>query len=168
MNGDAEAGSSLASTMNLRAGQIRYSLNWQGTAIKVQYERLAANMHVDPEDSVLESMNSHMRAVVDLDFLITSVRRLLCVAEQARDFGLDPKRKLKLAIKIFNLRWLPYLVDIRNTLEHIDGSGTPFAPSRGGTISFAHPNGQVDAGKLYIAARELHKAISRAIEPFEA
>jgi hypothetical protein len=132
MSHDAEAASSPVLTMSRRAGQIRYHLNWQGTAIKVQYDRLAANMYVDPEDSVLESMNSHMRAVVDLDFLVTSVRRLLRVAEQARSFGLDPKRELKLAIKVFNSRWLPYLVDIRNTLEHVDGPGTPFGPSRGG------------------------------------
>jgi hypothetical protein len=155
--------------VRLKAAQIRYSVNWQGIAIKMQYERLRANMHVDPEASVGEVLSSHMRAVVDLDFLITSVRRLLRVAEQTRRFGLDPKKELKSAIQIFNSRWGRHLVDIRNTLEHVDGPGTPFVPSRGGgAISFAYPGGQLDAGKLYDAAIELHKAICRAIEPFES
>jgi hypothetical protein len=168
MSHDFEAGRTPAPAMKLRAGQIRYSLNWQGTAIRVQYERLAENMNVNPEESVLVSMNAHMRAIIDLDFLITSVRRLLRVAEQARRFGLDPGGELKLAIRIFKARWLPHLVDIRNTLEHVDGHGIPFVPVSGGdAISFAHPNGQIDASKLYIDAKELHKEISRTIEHFE-
>jgi hypothetical protein len=152
-----------------RAGHIRYNANWQGTAITMQYERLAASMHIDPESLITEALKSHMRAVADLDFLITSVRRLLRVAEQARSMRLDPKKELKLAIRIFNSRWQPQLVNIRNALEHIDGPGMRFFPILGGgAIAFVYPGGQVDAGKLYIAAMKLHKAICGVIEPLES
>jgi hypothetical protein len=151
------------------AGQIRYSVNWQGTAIKVQYERLAVNMHINPEIPVIESARAHYQAIADLDFLITSIRRLLRVAEQARSYHLDPNKELKLAIKIFNSRWHPSLVNIRNALEHVDKPGTPFFPARGGdTMAFVYPGGQIDAGKLYTAAMNLHQAICKAIEPFES
>jgi hypothetical protein len=169
MSRDIEAASEPNHARRVKAGRIRYGANWQGTAIKMQYERLAANMQVDPDAPVADSLISHMQAVTDLDFLITSIRRLLRVAEQARSFGLDPKKELKLAIKVFDSRWRPHLVDIRNTLEHVDKPGTPFVPCRGGgKVAFAYPGGEVDASKLYSAAMELHKAISRTVEPFES
>ena len=151
-----------------RAGHIRYNATRQGTAITMQYERLAANMHINPEDLAAEAWTSHMRAVADLDFLVTSVRRLLRVAEQTRSFRLDPKNELKVNIKIFNSRWRPHLVKIRNALEHIDEPAMYFVPIRGGgAIAFAYPGGEVDARKLYISAAKLHKAICSVIEPFE-
>lgn len=109
-----------------------------------------------------------MRAVADLDFLVTSVRRLLRVADQTRSFGLDPRRELRREIKIFNSRWRPCLVDIRNALENVDEPGTYFVPFRGGgTIAFAYPGGQIDAGKLCISAIKLHNSICQIIGPFE-
>ena len=125
-------------------------------------------MQVDPEQPVLDSLRLHMQALVDLDFLVTSIRRLLRVAEQARRFGIDPDRKLKIAIKIFNSRYQSHLVDIRNSLEHVDSPGLPFVPFRGGgKIAFSYPGGEVDASDLYDAAMDLYKAICRAIERFE-
>jgi hypothetical protein len=169
MSQDAGASSSSDPAIRPKVAQIRYGANWQGTAIKTQYERLAAGIYINPGDNVQEVLSAHMRAVVDLDFLITSVRRLLRVAEQARNFGLDPKKELKLAIKIFNSHWGTSLVAVRNALEHIDGPGTPFFPvSGGGMTAFVYPGGQVDAGKLYRAAMNLHKAICRVIEPLES
>jgi hypothetical protein len=169
MTSDPKASNEPDLALRLRAGHIRYGANWQGTAIKTQYKRLASNMQVDPEQPVLESLRLHMQALVDLDFLITSIRRLLRVAEQARRLGLDQDRKLKLAIRIFNSRWQPYLVDIRNTLEHVDQPGFPFVPFRGGgKVAFSVPGGEIDATKLYDAAMELYKAICRAIAPFES
>lgn len=156
-------------TLRRNAGQIRYSVNWQGTAIRMQYERLAASMHIDTETPLIELARAHYKAISDLDFLITSVRRLLRVAEQARSYNLDPNKELKLAVKIFNSRWHPSLVTIRNALEHVDKPGTPFFPARGGdTMAFVYPGGQIDASKLYTAAMNLHQAICKAIEPFES
>jgi hypothetical protein len=155
MSRDAEAAYDPGHARRVKVGQIRYGLNWQATAIKMQYERLAANTQVDPEAPVADSLMSHMQAVVDLDFLITAIRRLLRVAEQARSFKLDPKNELKLAIKIFDSHWRPYLVNISNSLEHGDNPGTPFVPFRGGgKIAFLHPGGELDASKLYYAAMQ--------------
>ena len=168
MTSDLGAPNELDPALRLRAGQVRYGANWQGTAIKMQYERLATNMQVDPEQPVLDSLRLHMQALVDLDFLITSIRRLLRVAEQARRLGLDRDRRLKLAIKVFSSHWQPYFVDIRNTLEHVDKPGLPIGPFRGGgKVAFSCPGGEVDATELYNAAMGLHRAICQVIEPFE-
>jgi hypothetical protein len=168
MSQDTGADSSSTPAMRLKAAHIRYGVNRQGTAIRMQYERLVAAMDIDPEVDVHEVLKVHMRAVADLDFLITSVRRLMRVAQQAKSFGFDSKKELKLAIKVFDSRWQPHLVGIRNILEHVDGPGSPVVPVRGGgVIAFAYPGGQVDAGKLYIASMKLCEAICHAIEPFE-
>lgn len=148
-----------------RAAQIRYDINWQGTAARMQYERLVTHMSRSLEDRLM----AHMSGVVDLDFLVISVNRLLHVAERARDFGCDNDGKLKVAIKLFISRWLPQLRDIRNALEHLDQGGAGIVPVQGDdTMLFAWPGGQIDVHKLFKAADELIKAVCRTIEPLES
>ena len=84
-----------------RAAQIRYGVNWQWTAVKMQYERLMARKPMQPGDLVEVAALEHMQGVVDMDFLVTAVRRLLRVAEQARRSGCDTNADLKVPMKIF-------------------------------------------------------------------
>lgn len=57
MNRGTERSGSPSVALRLKAGQIRYGVNWQGNAIKMQYERLAANAQVNPEATVAETLN---------------------------------------------------------------------------------------------------------------
>jgi hypothetical protein len=147
-----------------RVAQIRYDVNWQGTAVRMQYERLVAHLNLSLEDMAY----AHLRGIVDMDFLVIAVRRLLRVAERARDIGCDVNGELKQAIKIFTSQW-GQVIDVRNALEHIDHGRAGIVPVQGGgTLLFAWRGEQVDVHKLFRAADNLCKTICRVIEPQEA
>lgn len=159
------AGRTLADIpLRQRAAQIRYDINWQGTAVRMQYGRLVAHMNLPLEGRVL----AHLCGVADLDFLVISVHRVFHVAKRARAFGCDADGQLKLAIKVFSSQWLPQLVEVRNALEHLDQESVGLFPVQGGdTMSFAWRGGQMDVHGLFKAADELIKTICRVIEPLE-
>lgn len=46
-----------------------------------------------------------MRGIVDFDFLVMSVHRLLHVAKRARTLGCDTTGELALPIRVFKSRW---------------------------------------------------------------
>lgn len=151
--------------LSRRAAQIRYDINWQGTAVRMQYERLVAHMGLSPEERV----SALLHAVVDLDFLVISVHRLLHVAKRARAFGCGTDAELKTAINLFSSRWLPQLRDVRNALEHLDHGSIGIVPVQGGgTISFIWRDGQLDVHELFKAADKLIKTICLAIQPLES
>jgi hypothetical protein len=153
-----------------RAAQIRYGINWQWTAIKMQYERLMAYRPIQPGSLVEAAAREHMRGVVDMDFLVTAVRRLLRVAEQARRSGCDTNGDLKLPTRLFNSRW-GYVVHVRNTLEHVDSPGVPIVPmqssSPNGRWNFLTPENNLSVQDLFEDAAKLCKAIYKVIEPYE-
>jgi hypothetical protein len=111
-----------------------------------------------------------MRGVVDMDFLVTAVRRLLRVAEQARRSGCDTNGDLKLPTRLFNSRW-GYVVHVRNTLEHVDSPGVPIVPmqssSPNGRWNFLTPENNLSVQDLFEDAAKLCKAIYKVIEPYE-
>ena len=153
-----------------RAAQIRYGVNWQWTAIKIQYERLMARKPMQPGDQVGEAALEHMRGVVDMDFLVTAVRRLLRVAEQARRSGCDTNADLRLPMRLFSSRW-SHVIDVRNTLEHVDSSGLPIVPmqssSPDGRWLFLTPGSNLNVQDLFEDTVKLCRAIYRVIEPYE-
>jgi hypothetical protein len=150
--------------LRTRVAQIRYDVNWQGTAVRMQYERLVAHLDLP----LGEGSIAHLRGVVDLDFLVISVYRLLHVAERAKTFSCDIDGKLKLAIKVFRSRWDEELKDVRNALEHLDHGGAHIIPFRSGsTISFLWRGGKIDVHEIFTDADKLCAAICRAIEPLE-
>lgn len=153
-----------------RAAQIRYGVNWQWTAVKMQYERLMARKPMQPGDLVEAAVSEPMRGVVDMDFLVTAVRRLLRVAEQARRSGCDTNTDLKVPIRIFNSRW-SHVVDVRNTLEHVDGPGVPIVPMQSSDPDsrwlFLTPGNRLNVQDLFEDAAKLCKAICKVIEPYE-
>jgi hypothetical protein len=164
-NRNITVGTLLAAPLRQRVAQIRYDVNWQGTAIRMQYERLVAHLDLSLEDR----WRAHMRAVVDLDLLVISVNRLLNVAERTRRFGCDSNGQLKRATKIFRSQWDSQLTDVRNALEHLDQGGAGIIPVEGGgTLLFVWRGGQVDAHKLFNAADNLCRVICRVIEPLES
>jgi hypothetical protein len=123
-----------------------------------------------PGDLMAHPMREHMRGVVDLDFFVTAVRRLLRVAEQAKRSGCDSKGILKRAIKIFMSRW-SHVIDVRDSLEHVDEPGLPFVPMQSsapdGGWSFLTPGNRIDVPLLYEDAQKLCKVILEAIKPFD-
>jgi hypothetical protein len=146
--------------LSQRVAQIRYDVTWQGTAIRMQYERLVAHLELPLEDQ----FRAHMRAVVDLDFLVIVARRLLKVAERARRLGIDSSRDLKQAVRAIEPQ-SAQVIAVRNALEHLDQGGTGIVPFQGGgSVSFAWSGGQIDVHELYRAADDLGKAICRVIE----
>jgi hypothetical protein len=153
-----------------RAAQIRYGVNWQWTAVKMQYERLMARKPMQPDDLVEVALPEHMRGVVDMDLFVTAVRRLLRVAEQARRSGCDSNADLKVPIKIFNSRW-GHVVDVRNTLEHVDGPGVPIVPMQSSNPDsrwlFLTPGNHLSVQHLFEDSAKLYAAICKAIEPYE-
>jgi len=153
-----------------RAAQIRYGVNWQWTAVKMQYERLMARRPMQPGDLVEAALPEHMRGVVDMDFLVTAVRRLLRVAEQARRSGCDTNADLKVPIRIFNSRW-SHVVDVRNTLEHVDCPGVPIVPMQSsdpdGRWLLLTPGNHLSVQDLFEDAAKLCKVICKVIEPYE-
>jgi hypothetical protein len=153
-----------------RAAQIRYGVNWQWTAVKMQYERLMARRLMQPGDLAETAAPEPMRGVVDMDFLVTAVRRLLRVAEQAKRSGCDTNADLKVSIRIFNSRW-SHVVDVRNTLEHVDGPGVPIVPMQSSEPDsrwlFLTPGNRLNIQDLFEDASKLCKAICKVIEPYE-
>ncbi len=81
----------------------------------MQYERLTERSRLPPERTFYE----HMQTVADMDFLVTSVRRLLRTAELGRRIPSEHQPQLKLSLKIFNSRW-GNLTAVRDALEHSD------------------------------------------------
>jgi hypothetical protein len=148
-----------------RVAQVRYDINWQGTAVRMQYERLVSHINLPIEERTF----AHLRGIADLDFLVISIYRLLNVAKRAKEFGCDTDGKLRLAIHLFESQWFSRLKELRNALEHLDHGGIGIVPVQGGgSISFVWSTGQVDAHKLYTAADRLITTICRVIEPLES
>jgi hypothetical protein len=149
--------------LSQRVAQVRYDANWQGTAVRMQYERVAAHLELPPE----EQLAAHMRAVVDMDFLITAVRRLLRVAQRARRLGVDSSGELREAVKAIAPQ-AAQVVRVRNALEHLDQQGVGIVPvAGGGSMSFASVGGPIDVHELFKAAEDLCKGICRVIERAE-
>jgi hypothetical protein len=153
-----------------RAAQVRYGVNWQWTAVKMQHERLMSRPMASPGDPVEQALNEYMRGVIDMDFFVTAVRRLLRVADQAKRSGCDTNGELKKAIKSFMSRW-GRVVHTRNSLEHFDQSGTPLVPTQSsgpdGGWKFIVPGGHIDMQELFEDAQKLCRAIVKVIEPFD-
>jgi len=116
-----------------------------------------------------------MQTVADMDFLVTSVRRLLRTAELARRIPSEHQPQLKLALKIFNSRW-GNLTAVRDALEHSDTAAMfpvpavriPTSGHGDGQFIFMWPGGNIDLGELFEDARSILKAIVSIIEPVEA
>jgi hypothetical protein len=133
----------------------------------MQYERLIERSRLFPERRFAE----HMRMVADMDFLVTSVRRLLRTAEFARQIPSDYQPQLKLALKVFDSRW-GNLKAVRNALEHCDlaemfpvpAVGIPASGNGDGEFTFMWPGGNLDLGKLYEDSRSIARAIVSIVE----
>jgi hypothetical protein len=136
----------------------------------MQYERLASNA-ISQDDTVGALAHKHMAGIVDLDFLVMSVYRLLRVAERAKGSGCDGNGILKPLIKDFNARW-PRIVDARNALEHFEDPRPEraFIPmsSTNGEWRFEMEGASIDGRELFKSAENLAKAINKVIEPYEA
>jgi hypothetical protein len=158
------------SALHQAATNIRFNLNWQWTAVKLQHERLAANV-LSPDDLVEESMRKHLNGMVDMDFLVVSVHRLLLVAKQAKSSGCDTSGTLKPVIKDFESRW-GHIISARNALIHIDDKRpkTALLPisSTNGDWQFGMPGNSIDMHELFKDAHTLAKAIAKVIEPYES
>jgi hypothetical protein len=154
-----------------RVSQVRFSINWQWPAIRMQYERLMERSHQSPEQMFYE----HMNTVADMDFLVIMVRRFLRTAEQARRIPSERQPQLKLAIKIFYSHW-GNLTDVRDALEHSDTAtmspvpaiSLPTLGDSAGQFVFMWPGGNLDLGRLFEDAQSILKAILGVIEPLEA
>ena len=153
-----------------RANAIRFAVNWQWTAIKMQHERLTARTF-SPDDLVEAVVREHMRGVVDMDFFVIAVRRFLRVAIKAKKSGCDAAGTLKPIIRNFETHW-DHIIDARNWLEHVDGQnaeGTLLpVHSSNGDWHFTRAGKNVDVNELFKAADELCKAICLVIEPYES
>jgi hypothetical protein len=125
---------------------------------------------MQPGDVIAEAAVEHMRGIVDLDFFVLSVRRLLRVAEQAKRSGCDTNADLRGPIKKFHEKW-DNIIDLRNALEHIDGSGIPVVPVQSsdpdGRWLFLTPGNQVNAQHLFEDAAELCKIIRNIVNVSE-
>jgi hypothetical protein len=149
--------------LDQRVAQVRYDLTWQGTAVRIQYDRLAAYLELPPEQRIVD----HMSAVVDLDFLIMAVRRLLKVAQRARRLGVDGSGELRQAVRDIGPQ-SGQVIMVRNALEHFEEGRMGILPvAGGGSMSFVWPGGQMDMHELFRAAEGLRKAILRVIEKAE-
>lgn len=147
--------------------EVQFHINWQWTAIRMQYERLQERSQLPPERMLIE----HMKVVADMDFLVTSVRRLLRTAALARQIPSEHQQKLKLALKAFNSRW-DNLKAVRDALEHSDTAamfpvpavGIPDAGKGDGEFIFMWPGGNLNLSKLYEDTQSIVKAIFSIIE----
>lgn len=148
---------------------IRFNLNWQWTAVKLQHERLADNV-LSRDDLVAVSMRKHLTGMVDMDFLVISVHRLLLVAKQAKGSGCDVNGTLKDVIKDFESRWA-HITGARNALQHIDDMYPKMlllpTSSSSGDWQFGMPGNSIDMHELFKDAQTLAKAIAKVIEPYE-
>jgi hypothetical protein len=150
-----------------RVSEVRFHINWQWTAIRMQYDRLLERSRQPPELMLME----HMQVVADMDFLVTSVRRLLRTATLARQIPSAHQQQLKLALRLFNSRWGNLKV-VRDALEHSDTAATFPVPAVGipssgngdGEFTFMWPGGNLNLGKLYEDARSIAQAIISIIE----
>jgi hypothetical protein len=139
----------LSLPLSTQAAELRYIANWQWTAVKMQHERLMARSAALEGPPTEEAIHEYMRGVVDMDFFVTAVRRLLRAAELARGSGCDPEKTLKLPIKIFTSRW-HHVITVRDELEHFDGQARRGAVSGlvpmhgGGSWKIARPGAQID------------------------
>jgi hypothetical protein len=154
-------------SLHQAANSIRFNLNWQWTAIKLQHDRLT-DSSISPNDTVEVSMRNHMNGIVDMDFLVIAVRRLLRVAEQAKKSGCDVNKKVKPAIKEFETHW-GHIIGARNSLEHVGGHGTFLLPmsSSSGDWQFGMPGNSIKMHELFRDAQILARVISKVIEPYE-
>src|ERR1700683_1972128 len=152
------------------AASTRFGLNWQWTAIRLQYERLTSNV-ISPKDLIEVSMRKHMTGVIDMDFLVIAVRRLLRIADHAKRSGCDVNGTLKPLIRDFESHW-GHVIDARNSLEHVDEPRADRAlfpsSSSKGDWQFHLPGGNIDVHELFKDAENLAKAISKIIEPYES
>jgi hypothetical protein len=153
-----------------RVSEARFNINWQWTAIKMQYDRLMERSGKSME----LRLHEHMNIVADMDFLVIVLQRFLRTAEQARQIPSDDQANLKLAIRIFHSRW-GTLTDIRNALEHSDSTAMfpvpaiafPTHKDGDGQFIFMWPSGNLDLGKLFDDALSIRRAIAGVIEPLE-
>ena len=149
-----------------RVAAIRYHLNWQGVALRLQYGRLKAQPLSLTNFVGFETMSG----VVDMDFLVVVVRRIMRMVHQAKRSGLDTEGCLKPVVEDFERRW-SHVVDARDTLEHIDQpradrSLVPVRSSKGESI-FLMPGKTIDLDQLFTDAEELCRAVGRVIRPYE-
>ncbi len=136
----------------------------------MQYERLAERARLPLE----RIPGQHMQTVADMDFLVTSVRRLLRTAQAARQIPSEHQPQLKLALKVFNSRW-GNLTAVRDSLEHSDTAAEfpvpvvviPTSGNGDGEFTFMWPGSNLNLGKLYEDARSIVRAIATVIEPAE-
>jgi len=153
-----------------RASRVRFNVNWQWPAIEMQYERLIERSRLPPERMFAE----HMLMVADMDFLVTSVRRLLRTAAAARKVASEQQPQLKLALGTFNSRW-GNLTKVRDALEHSDTAadfplpavGIPASGQGDGEFTFMWSGGNLDLGKLYADACSIVRAIVSVIDSAE-
>lgn len=142
MSNDLTSGTSPRDVpLSQRIAQIRYEVNWQSTAVRMQYERLAAHLQLPQE----EQLAAHMRAVVDMDFMITAVRRLLRVAERARRIGVDGSGELRQAVRAIAPQ-SAQVVRVRNALEHLDQPGGGHHARSGRRLDIARVGWRPDRG----------------------
>lgn len=154
-----------------RVLNVRFHLNWQWPAIKMQYERLIQRSNLPPERRLYE----HMLMVADMDFFVIMVRRFLRTAEQARQIPSEYQIDVKRAIGVFNSRW-KNIIRVRDALEHFDKAGMfpvpagayPTSGQGDAEFTFLWPGGNLEISKLYEDARSILQAILRVIEPIEA
>ncbi|MGO9077952.1 MAG: hypothetical protein ACLQDY_02770 [Streptosporangiaceae bacterium] len=143
-----------------RTGYIRYELNWQATALRMQYERLVHHLGLSENERLL----GYMQSVTDLDYLVITAHRIYRLADIAKGYGIDRDGELKDVIGAFRRDWKPKLIKIRDALEHLDHGSVGLLPYEGdGVITFASILGPIDVHELYKAADELCQAISRAV-----
>jgi hypothetical protein len=142
--------------------KVRFHINWQWPAIKMQYERLMERANLPVNRMVYE----HMLMVADMDFLVIMVRRFLRTAEQARQIPSNNQKQLKLAINVFNSHW-KNTIKVRDALEHIERAGVfpvpaasfPKAADGSAEFTFMWPGGNLDLGKLFGDAQSIMRAI---------
>jgi len=147
-----------------RVANVRFHIEWQWPAIKMQYERLMERASLPPE----QMFSQHMQMVADMDFLAIMARRFLRTSALARKIPSEHQPQLKQAVREFNQRWRN-LTEIRNALGHFDQKALFPVPMHGGDqFVFMWPGGNIDLAKLFEDAREILRAILNIIEPLEA
>jgi hypothetical protein len=149
-------------TIHQRVAWIRFHLDWQGSALLLEYNRLS---------SETGSLNSFAQ-LADMDFLIIVVRRILRVAQKAKGSGLDTGKLLKSIVTDFENRWERILIDMRNELGHVDQPKVSrlFVPMRStaGELKFLLPSGSIDLRELFSDTDKLCRVIAEVIRPYES
>lgn len=149
-------------TIEQRVAWIRFHLDWQGSALLLEYNRLR---------SATDLSNSFAQ-LADMDFLIIVVRRILRVAQKAKESGLDANKLLKSTVQRFEARWGRALIDLRDEMEHIDQpkASRLFVPVRStaGELIFLLPGGSIDLHELFNDTEKLCRVIAEVIRPYES